>query len=203
MRSAFICDVAGAGEAIDDCNHARVTIDPEAAAELLKLRPLVVAAEAALTHRFLRLEVIDDLCEFGTLTDEDGNWPGISLDDWVAEPAGLEFERCPEQDVMVMRLDEAGIDWRMVPEHGDESPVTVGTMTWADLEAIRDGRCPFAGPKPGEPVDGNELDEDLVVTGEAYDATPHERGCARRLLDSAECNCIKSEMTIEDNENGD
>lgn len=52
----------------------------------------------------------------------------------------------------------------------------------------------------GEPVefvytlDDKDVDED---DEEDYDSTPHEPHCARRVIDSAECDCKKADTNLE------
>jgi hypothetical protein len=139
-QTVLACAVTGAGE-LDNCDHARLVLTRDDTKALLTHRGLVERAAAALKQRFLRVEAFDALCEFGAYEDAGGEpWepPG---DAWAAEPGGHTFKPCEHQDVAVIRLEEDGVTWRMVPRYGDESPLAT-LLTWAEVEAVSRGECP-------------------------------------------------------------
>jgi hypothetical protein len=153
MKTVFIADVYGAGEALDNCDHARLALTQEDAKQLLVIRPAVEQLKSSLPA-FLRVEAVGTSCRFGTYIrpedegDDDeesligGEYLGLDEARWYAEPDDYKFYPCPQQDVVVMRLNEEGVEWRMVPKDGDESPCTT-TMKWEDVESLSKGEVPF------------------------------------------------------------
>jgi hypothetical protein len=130
----LISEAWGAGENIDDCTHAVLTLNTKTINELLKLEPVVLNCEEKFRSKFLRLELINYECEFGTLKGK-GKWPDFKDEGWIQNPKGFSFTKCNSQECVVVRAETEGICFRMITDYTDESPFT-DMLSWNELRNL-------------------------------------------------------------------